>query len=316
MATKIGFKNELQPEERAIRIGPVQNPDGNGPCKKCAFFLACGQDSCLSAPLQVGQEIIGSVCVVRDSDNPFNGNDRRALGLLGSSAAVAILNARLSAESQYRVQQDATRIERERLAAELHDSLGQTLSYLNLRVNRARKLVDETEPNGILAEIEGIKTVTNTAYGQVRSALGGLKAQIPLEGGSSYQDLMSFISEFRKVTSLPVDAHVDRMAIQALAPLVQQQVLYIVREAMTNIHRHARASQVKVAVIRDDCGVRFAVEDDGIGFDPDQVDGQTHLGVSIMQARARRCQGDLNISSELGQGTRIVACFTLNQKGT
>ncbi len=313
IAARIGFDHELHTGKKLIRVGSIQNPNGDSPCQQCAFFQACEQDSCLSTPLNVGAELIGSMCVVREPDRPFEAHDLRSLNLLGKSTAVAIENARLSADVQLQTKQEAIHIERERLRAELHDSLGQTLSYLNLKVNRAKDLVSATEGNEILSEIEEIETATSTAYGQMRIALNDLQAPLPSDNDTMYQRLIAFVDEFRRTTSLPVTMQVDKQLLSELPELVQKQALHIVREAFTNIYRHAHAAQVKFTVDREGSHICFTIEDDGIGFDPDQIDGQTHLGVSIMRARAQRCGGQLRIFSVPGQGSRLKACFDPNK---
>ena len=312
IAARIGFDHELHNGNKIIRVGSIQDLENDSPCQKCVFFQACEQDSCLSTPLNVGAELIGSMCVVREPDRPFDSNDLRSLNLLGKATAVAIENARLSANVQRQTQQEIIHIERERLRTELHDSLGQTLSYLNLKVNRAKELVSGTEGNEILSQIEEIETATSTAYGQMRIALNELQVPFPDDDDTIYKGLIAFVDEFRRTTSLPVKMQVDKQLISELPRLVQQQALYIVREAFTNIHRHAYASHVKFTVGREGSRICFTIEDDGIGFDPDQIIDQTHLGVSIMRARAQRSGGQLLIFSAPGQGSRLKACFDSN----
>ncbi len=309
VAARIGFEQESDTENQVMLIGPANSQEGNRPCQNCAFFQARGEDSCLSTPLKIGQNNIGSICVVRDLGKPYDSNDRLALNLLGDSAAVAISNARLSSNTRFQTKQQAIQAERERLTAELHDSLGQTLSYLNLKVNRARALISATETNAILSEIEEIQTATNTAYGQVRNALSSLQQPLSRDEDSTYQELINFLAEYRKTTNLLVTFQIDKSSFQELAPLIQKQTIHIVREAFTNVYRHARASQVNLNINRENDNVCFTIEDDGIGFDPDLIDRQTHLGVSIMQARAQRCGGNFMITSEPGKGSIIKACF-------
>lgn len=89
--------------------------------------------------------------------------------------------------------------------------------------------------------------------------------------------------------------------------------MLIIREALANIRRHAQARQVRVSVTRDPFlrEASVAISDDGAGFDVDGVNGESHLGLKIMQARAERSGGRLSINSTPGVGTNVVAYFPL-----
>jgi two-component system nitrate/nitrite sensor histidine kinase NarX len=91
-----------------------------------------------------------------------------------------------------------------------------------------------------------------------------------------------------------------------LAPVTQTQIIQIVREALTNIQRHAQAQQVWVKAERRNGLARFTVADDGCGFDPQAVLGEHHLGLKIMRLRAERSGGQLTIQSAPGAGAQVV----------
>jgi two-component system nitrate/nitrite sensor histidine kinase NarX len=307
VAAEIGIGRNTIPSEPMIAIGPVDEDSDENPCENCAFWQACGVDNCLSTPLQVGDETIGALCVVRELDKPFDHDELRALGLLANVAAAAISNARLTESSHYQVRRKVAIAERERLATQLHDSLAQTLSYLNLRVNRAREMMSIGVEEDVAREFEGIHSATRQAFGQVRHVLGGLSEPVSAQVS---QEIADFVEQYRRATELNVTLHLDDAALEALPAVTQNQALHIVREALTNVHRHAQATQVSVRVEQVKDGyTRITITDDGVGFELDRPDDETHLGLPIMSARAERCGGRLTIRSELGQGSRVEVDF-------
>ncbi len=311
VATSIGINTEPAAGHPIQLINLADDPDGTG-CTSCTFHQACGSANSLSTPLQAGNKQIGSLCVVREQDKPFNSNDQRALGLFGNMAAVAIRNAQLTQSSRYSNQQSAILSERKRLTAEIHDNLAQTLSYLNLRVERATQLIAATDNERAVAEIERIRSATHSAYDQVRSVLNNLHESESPANTQVIETITTFCADFRQVTGLSVDLDVSEAEIEQLEPLEQAQILNIIREALTNVHRHAKATHVSVRAWRAQESVCFVIADDGIGFDRANLQRQDSFGIAIMQARAERIGGNLTISSEVGKGTIVTAFVPLN----
>jgi two-component system nitrate/nitrite sensor histidine kinase NarX len=314
VAASIGLRARSQ-VGLPIQLIELADAAGNpAPCLGCAFRQACHSALRVSAPLQIGSAKIGSLCVVRDQNHPFDLNDRRALELFGSVAAVAIGNAQLALSSRYNAQQSAVLAERKRMAAELHDNLSQTLSYLGLRVERAKQLVAATESDQALSEIDGIQSATYEAYAQVRTMLSNLR-EPALEGSIVRQAaaaITAFVADFRRVTGLEVDLALDEADVARLAPLAQAQMLNIIREALTNVHRHARATHIGVRAWKTQEVLHCTIQDNGIGFDRSVLNTENKFGLAIMQARAERSAGRLAIHSELGKGTTISAVFPLS----
>jgi len=275
----------------------------------CTFLDGRPCDQCLAAPLQIGGHNIGAICILRGSRAPFEEEEERAFTLLTNSAAIAIANAHLLESERRHAQQSAALAERERLAAELHDHLAQTLSFINLKTDRVEGMLADAQPEAA-TELTRVKAAIEDAYAQVRAALTGLTQPSP--GDEDFaRRLTEFVAEYRQTTGLDVDVVVTDGAAEGLSPLAQKQALYIVREALANVRRHAGAQAVRVQVAREDGFVHLAVNDDGKGFDPQRVESEGHLGLTIMRTRAERCGGRLSVESAPGQGTTVVARLPL-----
>lgn len=297
-------------DDLTLRVVQGETMAVEAACVHCKFLQGHAPGACLVAPLRSGQTTLGALCVVRRGGASFDVAEARALTLLANAAALALVNARLAEASKRQAQEAAVLAEREHLAAELHDHLAQTLSFMNLKLDRTR----EVYAQGHLAEGERdlaqLKKAVNSAYTQVRAALTGLR-EPPPEAGELAARLQNSMAEFEQLTHLPATLTITDPSALALPALTQAQAVHIVREALSNIRRHAHAQRVHVSVERHNGCAQFAITDDGQGFDPTLVNAQQHLGVSIMRTRAERSGGHLHVTSAPGQGTTVVAEFPL-----
>jgi len=275
-------------------------------CTRCAFLSAHAPGQCAVAPLRSGALTMGALCVVRRDTTAFDANETRALTLLANSAAVALANARLAEQQKQQAQQAAIAAERDRLAAELHDNLAQTLSFLNLKSDRVRELIETRCDESAAAELAQMKSAIEAAYRQVRAALTGLREAAP-GGDDLCARLEACVTEARAMSSAQIDLAIDDASALALPRVAQMQAYHIVREALINARRHAQAQRVQISVKRCNGWAQVSIADDGRGFDPAGIDGQHHLGLSIMRTRAERCGGSLEVTSAVGRGTHIVA---------
>lgn len=279
-------------------------------CASCGFLRSVAAGQCVATPLRAGDATLGALCVVRPATLEIEPEEQAALALLANAAAVAIINARLVEQGRKQAELSATQAERERLAADLHDNLAQTLSFLNFKADRLEAAIgvgDAQSAAQVLAEMRG---ATTRAYAQVRAALTGLHTA-PATQTALADDLRACIAEVQAATGMTIALTIDHPDALTVTPLARQQALHIVREALTNVWRHAGARQVVVCAERNGAAVRITVHDDGRGFDPTAVDASAHMGLAIMRARAERSGGALSVQSQPGAGATIVATFPL-----
>lgn len=285
-------------------------------CAGCCFLKPHPLEHCVAAPLRVGDTTLGALCVARTTEAPFDDDETRALTLLANSAAIAIANARLVEAEKRQTQQAATLAERERLAAEFHDHLAQTLSFLNFKADRLAELLAAGQPDEASNQLCQMKSALTDVYGQVRAALSGLREPV-VDGQNLAEQLTACLAEFQERSGLTPHLSLAYPSTLALPHLIQKQAMLIVREALTNIRRHAQAQQVWVSVEYDAAQneAGFTIEDDGRGFDPAETYGNNHLGLTIMKTRAKRSGGRLAVESRPGKGTTIIARFPLAATG-
>lgn len=276
-------------------------------CANCGFLQLFPDTACIVTPMQVGDRPLGALCVVRPPRS-FADDEAQVLALLANAAAIALENSRLIEAGKEQAKENASLAERQRLAAELHDNLAQTLGALHLSVDMLGREMAAGEKEKAALLLAQMQANLKNAYAQVRTALTGLQESPPPE--AEFVDaLQALVAEFEQQTGLPVNLRLPAAEALRLTAVAQKQSLHILREALTNIRRHARASRVEVKAAAGAEGVQFVVADDGIGFDPDQAAGHHHLGLTIMRTRAERSQGQLVIESHPGAGSRLILTF-------
>lgn len=198
--------------------------------------------------------------------------------------------------------------ERGTIARELHDSLAQSLSYLKIQVSRLGTLLKREAPSEKIDEtLDELREGLNSAYRQLRELLTTFR--LSLEQSSLEAALVKTVEEFAERGSLAIELD-NRLAHIPLNPNEEIHILQIVREALSNVVRHARASHARVSLLEDDNDeVCIAVEDDGVGFDPAQS-RNGHYGLSIMQERSQTLGARFDIAPCHPHGTRICVRFT------
>lgn len=197
--------------------------------------------------------------------------------------------------------------ERTIIARELHDSLAQELSFMKFQVSSLRTLILRSQHDSQILKIsDELREGLNNAYRHLRELLTTFRLQI--RDGGLDKALNDTVREFAERGNLKIDLRCEPLAF-SLSSNEQINVLQIVREALSNCVRHAKARYAHVSLHQDAGHVTVSIEDDGIGIDND-FDSSQHHGLSIMQERASSLNGELRLNSEAGKGTRIQLQFS------
>lgn len=193
--------------------------------------------------------------------------------------------------------------ERSTIARELHDSLAQSLSYTKIQLTRLSALLDGgSDPQAAQAVLDELRDGVASAYRQLRELLTTFRMKV---GGASFDAaLHEVIDEFGRRTGLPAAVRGELAGLEPSAN-AQIHVLQIVREALTNVEKHARARAVSVELTRGaDGSFSVAVEDDGVGIATGTSPAQ-HFGLDIMRDRAHLLGGTIEIGRRISGGTRV-----------
>ena len=193
--------------------------------------------------------------------------------------------------------------ERARVSRELHDELGQLLTAARLELSWLRK---QAPINGEqMQEVASQSTrLVEQAADELRRICRGLRPPV-LDDLGLEPAAVQLTREFMERTAARVELIADLEDDAALPAEAALCVYRVLQESLNNVGRHSQASHVTVRLVREPGSIELEVSDDGIGFDPDQVDGERGFGVAGMQERAGLVGGRLTISSQPGSGTRV-----------
>ncbi len=226
----------------------------------------------------------------------------RLLASVGNHLGMMVAKARTDEESK------SLSIIRERaaIAHELHDSLAQTIAGLRVQTNL---LADSLAATGsVPRELARIQSSLDDANVDLRELIAGFRA--PMRKRDLTMVLEEIAGRFRARSGMEVHLRIEG-DLPTLAPAAQLQVVRIIGEALANAGAHSQCRLARVLVRKEGRIFRVLVEDDGKGFKiPCTVDGD-HIGLSIMEERAREIGGGLVIESEPEEGTRVILEFPI-----
>jgi len=283
-------------------LAPPQAPDIVLHCRKA------GYQTLSVFTIRFRRHTLGVFNLYYREPRPISAQERQMLETLGQNLGVAIENQRLVSRDR----ELAISEERNLLAQELHDSIAQSLAFLNLQAqllegSLKRSAMDEAR--GILAQIrEGIQE----SYDDVRELLVHFRTRIKQEDVEL--TIRSSLERFESQTGIKTSCTVSGRGVP-LSPEQQLQVLHILQEALSNVRKHSGASRVEFEMNRDRSYV-FRVKDDGCGFDPAVLNDRTgsHVGLRIMKERAQRIGGEIRIDSRPGHGSELTLTLPITQQ--
>lgn len=194
----------------------------------------------------------------------------------------------------------ATYQERARIAREIHDALGHTLTSLNIQLEVARKLQDRDIEKSREA-LTSAKQLASQSLNDVRQALHMIMpSKEPANTFDINEAIPLLVRQVEQNQTIKITLALERLKL----PATKSHHLYcIVRECLTNIQRHASATQIGIAFSQPENLILVEISDDGRGFDPQEAGGG--FGLSGMKERVEFLGGSLAIQSSPGVGTKI-----------
>ncbi|MCS6800825.1 MAG: GAF domain-containing sensor histidine kinase [Chloroflexota bacterium] len=258
----------------------------------------------MGVPIVSGSTVIGNLYLADKVDgSEFTDDDERLIVLLAAHAAVAIENARLHQQ----VQRLAASEERNRIARELHDGTIQSIYGVNLVLEDAQDLL-RSDPAAASARLDEAIEALNAIILEIRGYIHNLRSM--LEPSSLTEMIADLVASHRRTTGVDIQFSAEgQLPLDSDAPW---HVLQLVREALSNIARHADAKRVAIRLARRDDAMTIVIEDDGRGFDP-AAPNRVGNGLRNMRERAAAVGGALQIESAPGAGTRLVVTIPIAQ---
>jgi two-component system nitrate/nitrite sensor histidine kinase NarX len=251
-------------------------------------------------PIAAQQQVLGIFNLFFREPRDMASDERHLYESLGQNLGVAIESLRLvSREKELAIAE-----ERNLLAQELHDSIAQSLAFLNLQTQMLRKALAAPDAAEVARVVDEIEAGVRESYADVRELLVHFRTRIT--DGDVELGVRTLLARFAHQTGIPTEFKATGSAAP-LAPDDQLQVMHILQEALSNVRKHAGASRVEIELARGP-GYRFRVRDDGRGFDADapQKAGDEHVGLAIMRERASRIGARIDVRSGPGAGTEVL----------
>jgi len=291
------------------------NTEANAYVKEIMSQL--GASSLLSVPLISGEKVIGAINGVKVVKGArFTSGNLEFLSMLARQVAIATENASLFTSVQrQRLQlekllENATLTqenERKRVAIEIHDTIGQQIVGALYRMRAFEFLLSVPMLDEAQAEANEIKGILEKTLNELRRALVGLHP-LTLDELGLTSALRQEVEKLNQETNTKCHFQVEGTPIELTSS--QEAAMYrVVQEALTNIRKHANATEASVQLHFEDSTVSVRVSDNGKGFKLDKRNMIGHLGLLGMKERAETLGGNLSLTSKPQSGTSIVLTF-------
>ncbi|NJR24786.1 MAG: sensor histidine kinase [Richelia sp. CSU_2_1] len=199
-----------------------------------------------------------------------------------------------------RIEDQATLEERNRIAREIHDSVGHYLTAQSIQLENAA-LFFQSEPEQAKEFLTEAIHQGSNALREVRQSVSKLRSD-PLQGKSLPEAIALLISNFQAITGIVPDCNINLS--RSLSKEISIVIYRVLQEGLTNIAKHSTATAVTIDLKDSKTSVKLCLSDNGKGFDPGQ--NTTGFGLQGMRERIAANGGQLNIVSELGKGCAIV----------
>lgn len=254
----------------------------------------------VAVPIGDGDQLRGILPILIKDDNPLPREKALIIETVGHHVSNALLNMRRT-EQKHRL---AVLEERSVIARELHDSIAQSLSYLRIQVTRLEKCLEQNLDARPIAE--ELKQGLTGAYRELRELIVTFRLRIDERGFNVA--LQETIAEFSTKLGFQVELN-NSLSGLLLSGNEEMHVIRIIREALSNIERHAEANKASVNISVDAYhAVTVRIADNGKGFDTSKTP-TSHFGVNIMHDRSQILDGLLAIDTAPGAGTTISLNF-------
>jgi signal transduction histidine kinase len=296
LPTGHGLLGQLMRDPRPLRLADIAEhpasiglPAGHPPMR--AF---------IGAPIRVHGEVFGNLYLTEKIDGgEFDADDEGAIVALAVVAGSAIANARLASRSRALT----VSRERERIARDLHDTVIQNLFAVGLGLRSTLRDL-EAGTGDPAARIDGAIDAIDATTKEIRSTIFALQDDHSGTSGTRSR-LLGVIDEMASVLGLTPRVRLDGPVDTAIDGELAEELVPVLRETLTNIAKHARASHVTVRLEVSSSEVVLEITDDGVGM-PTAGAGRVGFGLANLRQRAAQRGGGVTFGSVDGRGTRVL----------
>ena len=261
--------------------------------------ISDAQTCMLKFPVQRDQKVYGHIFVETSETHPMEEWKSQIITTISDNIATHLsLEEKADQDQRLSLMEERTVI-----ARELHDSLAQSLSYQKIQVARLKASVKRNESKEkVELVIQDLSEGLNSAYKQLRELLTTFR--LKLSEANLRTALQNTVTEFNDRGDLEIDLSFNIGAAH-LRPNEEIHILQIVREALSNVLQHAKATHAEVALQHSPTGIDVTIRDNGVGI-PDSPEQHNHYGLAIMSERALGLNGKISIKRRPSHGTEVI----------
>jgi signal transduction histidine kinase len=257
--------------------------------------------SLLAVPIVCSGPFRGNLYLSEKTTAPrFSQEDEETLERFATAAATAIDNAHLHEQ----LRSLAIAEERVRIAREMHDGMAQILAYVNAKAQAVQAHLARDRHQEAARQLDQLADAAREVYTDAREGINALRTELG-PGLSFRQAIEQYIDRWQSQSGMT-----GRLRVEGelqLPATVELQLLRIIQESLSNARKHSGAKVVDVALLQRDSRIHAEIVDDGTGFDPQGPKRSEfpRFGLAIMRERAESIDGQLEVTSEPGTGTRV-----------
>ena len=274
-------------------------------CGKCVGYQseAKANVGTIFVPLRYRGKTLGVFNLFFDSEPSLAFDERALLESIADNIAIALDKARLDEETK-RMELSQERLF---LSQEIHDSLAQTIYSLKLQVTVLGDMLKQGDKVDAAQKVNSLQSNITQANQELRELMCNFR--VPLDPKGIEVSLKNLAERFKTeegiATYLQIEGKLN------FPPETEMQIMRITQEALSNIRKHAKARNVRI-LLSAEPNCQLLIEDDGVGFKKDQFDTEVlgnNIGMNIMKERAERIGAQVEVESELDEGTRVIVSF-------
>ncbi|HRV95603.1 MAG TPA: GAF domain-containing sensor histidine kinase [Anaerolineae bacterium] len=270
----------------------------------------------LEIPIIAQEQTLGRLVVFKPTVQGWQDQDEQLLTAIGYELGVGIAKARLFEAMERQSNQlrvlgqrvvEAEEAERRRLARELHDQVGQSLTAIGINLDILSKLLPEDIPQQIISRLDDMRTLVTQTNKRVREVMVNLRPEM-LDDYGILAALRWSAERFTNRTGIPVQVN-GKEAESRLSIQVENVLYRVAQEALTNVAKHAQATQVTINLTFDAHHVQMIVADNGVGINPTEQTLSNDVrrwGTAIMAERVEGVNGHFSLQSAPSQGVKII----------
>jgi two-component system nitrate/nitrite sensor histidine kinase NarX len=284
----------ISAQESRTRVIPIRSHDV-APLQHCSHH---GFETLISVPVKLHNKVLGEIDLFFRHEMSLTAEELELVDTLASHLASAVEGMRALALDR----EAAISGERTMLASELHDSIAQSLAFLKIQSRLLRNSITHKDEIKISNSMDELDLGLKESIADVRELL--LHFRTRTQSDDIETAVQETLQKFQHQSGIPATCQITGEGLP-LAQDVQIHVLHVLQESLSNVRKHAKASIVRIEIIKGDIW-QFDIKDDGVGFNSDAERDQLQVGLKIMQERAQQIGAQVNVRSSTGQGTLVT----------